>query len=147
MSTLESNGINLAKSHVAPHFNHLGPKECNGAIDNSVATTCCQHQHQRCHMTKIQPHVNCLDLNNAVVALKMLSETCDASADTYYITWSKESCCTQFQSSWPKESNGAIDEAVEIMWHLCQHHIVLMLASIVSHDKKGHLHPSLFVLT
>ena len=40
--------------------------------------------------------------------------SCDADANV--ITWTKKSC-TSFLSSWPKECNGTINDAIGIMWY------------------------------
>ena len=39
---------------------------------------------------------------------------CNANANTNGVTWPESICCTSFQLSWPKESNGAIDNTVGI---------------------------------
>ena len=40
--------------------------------------------------------------------------SCDASASTNVVTWTKK-LCTSFGSSWPKECSGTIDDAVGII--------------------------------
>ena len=54
-------------------------------------------------------------------------------ADANGITWPKSSCCTSFWLCWPKEYNGAIDDAVHITWsHQCQWHC-MMKSNVTTH--------------
>ena len=36
--------------------------------------------------------------------------SCDTTAGINIATWTKESCCSSFWSSWAKECNGATDD-------------------------------------
>ena len=62
----------------------------------------------------VSTHFHHLDLRNAVMPLTMPSTSLATNASMEGITWPKRSCCTLFQLSWPKECNGAIDNAVTI---------------------------------
>ena len=73
------------------------------------------------------PHLNCLDLQNAVMPLMMLWVLCDTNANV--ITWPKRSC-TLFQLSWPKKCNGVINN----------NHMTLILLQMMLHDQKVMLH-------
>ena len=53
---------------------------------------------------------DCFDVRNVVHLIK-LSASHDAKAGANGVTWPKESCCTSFWSSWPKECNGASGDA------------------------------------
>ena len=115
-------------------------KKYNGAIYDAVSIIL--HWHQLHHVTTppmaacdangngnyvtwpkghAAPHFDCLDVWNVVVPLTMLMASCDAiSANS--IAWPEKSCCTSFQSSWPKKCNGAIDNSINITCclHQCQ---------------------------
>ena len=55
----------------------------------------------------VAPHLNCLDLRNAIVPLTMLLALCNAGANGV-------TCCISFDSSLLKENSDAIYDAVGI---------------------------------
>ena len=77
-----------------------------------------------------------------MVPLAMLFASHDADASASGIIWPRKSCCNSLQSSWAKKFNGAIYNAVCMMWHWqwCQWHHVMPMAA-VSHDQKSHVAP------
>ena len=74
-----------------------------------------------CHITK-SIFASCFDSiyqTNSMMALKMLSESCDVDAFTNDITWMKISWCTLFQLSWPNKQWSH--------WWCHQHHLMTVL--------------------
>ena len=97
------------KSHVTPHFSFLDLRTA------MVPLWKCQ-----CDMKRhVAPHFYCLDLSNAMLPLTIPSVSHDADTSANYITCWKESCCTSFHLFWPKECNGAIYDAISIVWCWC----------------------------
>ena len=96
--------------------------KCSCANDNAINITWCQCQHQCIPRPKkghVEPHVQCLDLKNTPVPLMM--DMCIMWCKCWY-HWChliKTLCCNSFSSSWPKECNGATDNAVCSTW--CWH--------------------------
>ena len=60
----------------------------------------------------VVPHVHQYNLRNVMVPLMTPSAWCGASDNS--ITWSKNSCCTSFLLSWPKECSATNDDAVDV---------------------------------
>ena len=69
------------------------------------------HDH-KCHLAS---HFNHLDLTNAVMPLMMPVASHGANTIANDIIGPIKSCCTLFQSSLPKESNGTTDHAIVVM--------------------------------
>ena len=59
-----------------------------------------------------------------MIPLMMLLASDDIQHPCQWCHMTKESFCTSFQLSWPKEHNGAIDDTIGITWHWCQHHVL-----------------------
>ena len=119
---------------------------------------------QKCH---VAPHFNNLDVWNAVVLLTMPMVSLDAKASASVMAWSKRSCLISLQSSWCKECNGGHwwhccchqwhHMTKKVMLHLIliistigmqwchwwcyQHHMMLTLSPMASHDQKSHVTP------
>ena len=62
-------------------------------------------------------HFNCLDLRNIMMPLTTLFAWCQYWCWSCHMT--KKSRCTSFWSSWCKEFNGVIDDAIDITWYWC----------------------------
>ena len=60
---------------------------------------------------------------NVVVPFSISLTSHDTNTVISGVTWSKESCCTLFQSSWPNKCNGAIGNAISVTrcQHTCYH--------------------------
>ena len=87
------------------------PKAWNDAIELKWHW----HWHQwtlHDHKGHLVCHFDHLDIRNVMVLLTMPSASCDADAGANGVTLPKRSCCTSFYSSWPKECNGIINNAV-----------------------------------
>ena len=64
----------------------------------------------------VVPHFDILDLRNGIMPLVTPSASHDTNNTANDVTCPKESCCTSFESSWHKECNGTIDDAIGIIW-------------------------------
>ena len=76
----------------------------------------------------VAPHLDFLDLRNAMVPLMMLSASCDTCTDGVALSY-----YTSFWSSWPKEYNGCIDYIVSILWCWCWHQWYNMTKTFMLH--------------
>ena len=99
-------GITWLNSDVAAYFGYLDLRNV------SVPLTMPSAPHDAAIVNGITwpqmspaAHFNCLDLWNALVILLMPSPSCDTYTSAINITWLS---CISFQSSLPKECNGAI---------------------------------------
>ena len=95
-------------------------RQCQFMIENVLKNSITWLKH-------FVPHLNCLDLQNAVMPLMMLWVLCDTNANV--ITWPKRSC-TLIQLSWPKKCNAVINN----------NHMALILLPMVLIDQKVLLH-------
>ena len=165
-SSASTNGVSHdPKSHIAHHFDHLDltnamvPYYDTETIlmasnyQKSYVMNCFNH-HEIMNLmvlltmllvsyntdaivkwlkSHVAPHFDHIDQIN--VLLRMPSVLCDTNTG---ITWPKRSHWASFQPSQTNKLNGAIDNAISIMWcwHLCQQHhmtkrVMSYLVSIV----------------
>ena len=137
-TNMSASGMTLQERSCCTSFLSSSPMECSDAFSIKWQG----HSNQWHYMTKnvILHLTDHLDIRNVMVLLTIPSASCDADADadTNDVTWPKKSCCTLFWSSWPKDCNGAINNALCITccWCQCQWHhitkeIMLHLTSII----------------
>ena len=115
----EAVGVMWPKSQVAPHFDCLDLRNAvvpmmtlSASCDPGVCVNCLTWQN-----SNVAPHFDYLHETNAVLSLT--AHGLDAGPSD--IKWTKNSWSTLFQSSWPRECNGAIENNISIMWYQCQH--------------------------
>ena len=145
-----TNVLTWPKIHFASHFSCLNLWDAAVPLvmfmapcdtDASVSSIKLPKHH-------VAPHFNFLDLRSAMLPLSTLSASHDAWSGPNGDTWPIKSCCT-FWSSWSRECNGTINDAVHITWcwHQCSgitlhkqqcqwHYVMPMLMSVASHDKE-----------
>ena len=105
-ATTSVTGIKWLNSHVAAYFGCLDLR--NVIVPLTMPSTPQDAANVNgITWPKMSPaaHFNCLDLWNALVILLMLSPSCNTYTSAINITWLS---CISFQSSLPKEWNGAI---------------------------------------
>ena len=95
----------------------IPPDEYSGAIDNAIGITWCWCQCQQCQMiekTHFTSHFDHLELTQMQWCYWWCHQ-CHVIS-TLVSKWPKMSQSTLFQSSWPRKQNGAIDNAICVMW-------------------------------
>ena len=137
------------KSNFAPHFSCLNI--LNAVISMMMLMASCDTDacvnSIKLPQSDVSPHFSCLDLRNVMMPLITPSASQDVRASPNGVTWQK--VIINILITWPKDCNGNIDSAVHITWywhqcscirwhqHQCQwYHVMLMMMSVVSHDKK-----------
>ena len=142
-----TNGITWPKSHFAPHFNCLDLRNSVVLLgmllvshDTNSGTTWCWQWYHWCQMTK-ESHFHLI-----MIILTLGLHWFHWEHHWHHIMLSqcqwchmtKRTCCTSFQSAWPKDCSGASGDAADITWHWCwcQWHqmtnkIILHLISVI----------------
>ena len=120
--------IILTKQMYRCHWScHIASHDANAGVSSIIWPKC-----------DVASHFNHLDLTNGMVPLMTLLASCNSDTSISGITWSKMSCCTLFESSWPNECIHAIDNTIGITCYWCQSQqyqmtetVLLCLVSII----------------
>ena len=100
--------------------------QCHDYCDGESNDNIVQHD-QKCYVVC---HFNLHDLR---------SQWCHWQCHQHHMmpkpiaSYDKKACCTSFWLSWPKESNGPIDDTTSFMWHWFQKQFCHMIKIVILH--------------